>query len=171
MTQPSTSCLDIRKRDVDHRVEPSVRWGVSVRENFPERSRDMPAHALKPATELVKKSQSRYPNESDAYRRARNELLAEEIELRRHIERVAEQSRKLPPGGEVTRAYAFEGEQGPVTFVDLFGKKDTLVIFSYMFGSQRETPCPMCTSLMGSWDHKVPDIEQRVAFACVARAP
>ena len=131
----------------------------------------MPAHALKPATELVKKSQSRYPNESDAYRRARNELLAEEIELRRHIERVAEQRRKLPPGGEVTRAYAFEGEQGPVTFVDLFGKKNTLIIYSYMFGSQRETPCPMCTSLMGSWDHKVPDIEQRVAFACVARAP
>ena len=31
-----------------------------------------------------------YPNDSDDYRRARTALLAEEIELRRHIERVAE---------------------------------------------------------------------------------
>jgi len=40
-----------------------------------------------------------------------------------------------------------------------------------MFGPQRERPCPMCTSLMGSWELKVPDIEQRVALATVARSP
>jgi len=33
------------------------------------------------------------------YRAARNVLLAEEIELRRHIERVAAQRRALPIGG------------------------------------------------------------------------
>jgi hypothetical protein len=42
------------------------------------------------ATELAAKNEIRYPNESAAYRKARQELLAEEIELRRHIERVAE---------------------------------------------------------------------------------
>jgi predicted dithiol-disulfide oxidoreductase (DUF899 family) len=131
----------------------------------------MSARTLTPAIDLAKASRFRYPNESDDYRRARDALLAEEIELRRHIERVAEQRRKLPPGGEVAKAYGFVGEQGPVTFADLFRNKDTLVIYSYMFGPERETPCPMCTSLMGAWDHKVPDIEQRVAFACVARAP
>ena len=40
-----------------------------------------------------------------------------------------------------------------------------------MFGPKREKPCPMCTSLMGSWDHKVQDIEQRVALVCIARSP
>jgi predicted dithiol-disulfide oxidoreductase (DUF899 family) len=40
-----------------------------------------------------------------------------------------------------------------------------------MFGPQRERPCPMCTSLMAAWEHKVPDIEQRVALAMVARSP
>jgi predicted dithiol-disulfide oxidoreductase (DUF899 family) len=126
---------------------------------------------LTPAKELAKKHGARFPNESEAYRKARNALLAEEIELRRHIERVAEQRRQLPPGGELTREYRFQGPDGPVSLADLFGDKETLIIYSYMFGPQRERPCPMCTSLMGSWELKVPDIEQRVALVAVARSP
>ena len=43
----------------------------------------MSAHqVLTPASELARKNGVRFPNESDAYRRARDELLAEEIELR-----------------------------------------------------------------------------------------
>ena len=127
--------------------------------------------ALTPAIELAKKNKVRFPNESEEYRRAREALLAEEIELRRHIERVAEQRRALPPGGKVMKDYRFESERGPVGFADLFGDKQTLVIYSYMLGPQRERPCPMCTSLMGAWEEKVHDIEQRVAFAMMARSP
>jgi predicted dithiol-disulfide oxidoreductase (DUF899 family) len=126
---------------------------------------------LKPAAELAKASGIRFPNESAEYRRAREALLVEEIELRRHIERVAEQRRSLPPGGEVKKNYAFEGEQGPASFADLFGNKNTLVVYNYMFGPQRERPCPMCTSLLSAWDGEVPDIQQRVALAIVARSP
>ncbi len=100
------------------------------------------------AKELAARNRARFPNESADYRRARNALLAEEIELRRHIERVSELRRRLPPGGEVTKTYRFESENGPVTLADLFGDKNTLIIYSYMFGPQRERPCPMCTSLM-----------------------
>jgi predicted dithiol-disulfide oxidoreductase (DUF899 family) len=127
--------------------------------------------ALTPATELARKNKVRFPNESAEYRRARELLLVEEIELRRHIERVAAQRRQLPQGGEVTGDYRFEGEHGPVTLTDLLGDKQTLILYSYMFGPQRERPCPMCTSFMSSWEEKVPDIEQRVAFAMVARSP
>ncbi|RVL61746.1 DUF899 family protein [Sinorhizobium meliloti] len=123
------------------------------------------------AKELAARNRARLPNESADYRRARNALLAEEIELRRHIERVSELRRRLPPGGEVTKTYRFESENGPVTLADLFGDKNTLIIYSYMFGPQRERPCPMCTSLMAGWEGKVPDIEQRVALAMVARSP
>ena len=126
---------------------------------------------LTPAIELVKRNGVTFPNESDEYRRARDALLAEEIELRRHIERVAEQRRALPPGGEVTGDYRFEGEQGARDFAGLFGDKDTLVIYSYMFGPQRERPCPMCTSLLSSWNGEARDIGQRVALAVVARSP
>lgn len=116
--------------------------------------------ALAPASELAKKNGVRFPNESDEYRRARDALLAEEIELRRHIERGAEQRRALPPGGEVTKDYRFEGENGPVNFVDLFGDKQTLAVYSYMFGPERKKPCPMCTSLLSAWDGEARDVEQ-----------
>jgi predicted dithiol-disulfide oxidoreductase (DUF899 family) len=130
-----------------------------------------PVPPLVPATELAKRNGMTFPNESDEYRRARNALLAEEIELRRHIERVAELRRALPPGGEVTVDYRFQGEAGPLDLAGLFGDKPTLVVYSYMFGPQRERPCPMCTSLLGAWNGEARDIEQRVALAVVARSP
>lgn len=126
---------------------------------------------LQPAAELAKRNGVRFPNESDEYRRARDALLAEEIELRRHIERVAEQRRALPPGGEVTKDYRFDGENGPLGFADLFGGKQTLAVYSYMFGPGRERPCPMCTSLLSAWDGEAQDVEQRIALAVVARSP
>ena len=127
--------------------------------------------SLIPAADLVTSNTYRFPNESADYRAARNALLIEEIELRRHIERVAEMRRALPDGGEVTANYQFVGENGPVSFADLFGDKQTLVTYSYMFGPQRERPCPMCTSLLSAWDGEVPDITQRVALAVLARSP
>ncbi len=126
---------------------------------------------LVPAEELANKNRTRWPNESVEYRKARQALLIEEIELRRHIEQVAEQRRSLPPGGEVTQEYRFEGENGPVSLAGLFGGKQTLVIYSFMFGPQRERPCPMCTSLLGAWNGEARDIEQRVGLAVVARSP
>lgn len=126
--------------------------------------------AVTPARELAGKCQVRFPNESAEYRRARTALLAEEIDLRRHIERVAEQRRTLPPGG-VVKDYRFVGEAGPVSFNDLFGDKQTLVLYTYMYGPQRERPCPMCTSLLSAWDGEAQDIMQKVALAVVARSP
>ena len=131
----------------------------------------MEISTLAPAMDLAIKNGVTFPHESDEYRSARVALLAEEIELRRHIERVAEMRRALPPGGSVKKNYQFVGETGPVSFEELFGDKDTLVIYTYMFGPQRERPCPMCTSLLSSWDGETPDIMQRVAFAVTARSP
>jgi predicted dithiol-disulfide oxidoreductase (DUF899 family) len=122
-----------------------------------------------PASELAKYGY-RYPNENAEYRRARTALLAEEIELRRHIERVAAQRRALPPGGEVPEDYLFQGEQGPARLSDLFGDHSTLVTYSWMFGPKRERPCPMCTSLLSAYDGEMPDILQRVAFAVIAKS-
>jgi predicted dithiol-disulfide oxidoreductase (DUF899 family) len=126
---------------------------------------------LKAASDLAQKNGVCFPNESEAYRRARTALLAEEIELRRHIERVAEQRRDLPPGGSLSKDYRFAGESGPVAFSDLFGGKQTLAIYSYMYGPKRQQPCPMCTSLLSAWDGETADVEQRIALAVVARSP
>lgn len=126
---------------------------------------------LVPAEELVKTNKAHFPNESAAYRAARNALLAKEIELRRNLEAVAQLRRQLPPGGAVTKDYRFMGEAGPARFADLFGNKQTLIIYSYMFGPKRAAPCPSCTSFMGTWEEKLPDIEQRVSMVMTARSP
>lgn len=126
---------------------------------------------LKPASEMVRKNAAHVLNESEAYRRARDALLAEEIELRRHIVRVAEQRRALPPGGEVRQDYRFVGDAGPVGFEELFGDKDTLVIYSFMYGPQRKEGCPMCSSQLSAWEGISRHVKQRAAFVMVARSP
>lgn len=126
---------------------------------------------LVPAEELAAKSSRPFPNEPAEYRKAREALLAEEIKLRRQIWRVAELRRGLPPGCE-PKPYKFIDEAGKeVTLNDMFGPHDTLVTYLWMFGPQRERPCPMCTSFLGSLDIPTRDIEQRVSLAVLGRSP
>lgn len=132
---------------------------------------DAKTETLTPAADLARDNPVRFPNESAAYRAARTALLAEEIELRRHIERVAAQRRALPPGGEVRGDYRFETEDGPADFEALFRDKPTLGVYSYMFGPERERPCPMCTNLLGAWEGNAADLAQRISLVVVARSP
>jgi predicted dithiol-disulfide oxidoreductase (DUF899 family) len=131
----------------------------------------MSTNQLKSASDLARQNGVRFPNESADYRHARDALLAEEIELRRHIERVAEQRRALPLGGSVPKDYTFVGESGPVSFSGLFGDKQTLAVYSYMYGPKRAQPCPMCSSLMAAWDGESLDVEQRISLVMIARSP
>jgi predicted dithiol-disulfide oxidoreductase (DUF899 family) len=125
---------------------------------------------LKPAAELAALAKP-FPNDSADYREARKRLLAEEIELRRHTERVAEMRRALPLGGQ-PRDYRFQDENGgEVALADLFGRHDTLVTYFWMYGPQRKRPCPMCTSFIGSLDTPARDISQRVSIAILGRSP
>ena len=130
---------------------------------------------LKPAVELARVDPVRIPNESAEYRAARTALLAEEIELRRHIERVAAQRRALPPGGPVTGDYRFEGEDGPTGFAGLFGDKQTLAVYSYMFGPRARAPLPDVHQSLGRVGgqcgrHRPKDLARR-GRALADRAP
>jgi predicted dithiol-disulfide oxidoreductase (DUF899 family) len=127
--------------------------------------------ALVSANELAATNKSHFPNESAEYRKARNALLVEELELRRAIERVAAQRRALPAGGEIPKDFEFSGEKGPVRFSELFGDKDTLLIYSMMYGPKRKGPCPMCTSFLNSWNGTAINLRQRVAVVVTARSP
>lgn len=132
---------------------------------------DAAISSLVPAGTLASSSPIRFPGESADYRAARTALLAEEIELRRHIERVSAQRRALPAGPPVTGTYRFEGAEGPTDLAGLFGDKQTLAVYSFMFGPQRERACPMCTNLLSSWDGNAVDLDQRMSLVIVARSP
>jgi predicted dithiol-disulfide oxidoreductase (DUF899 family) len=118
----------------------------------------------------------KFPNESDAYRKARDELLRAEIALSDQTERVAEQRRKLPLGGRAKEDYVFEelagGKPRPVKLSELFASgKDTLFLYGFMFGPNAEHPCPMCTSFLDALDRQVDHISQRINVAVSARSP
>jgi predicted dithiol-disulfide oxidoreductase (DUF899 family) len=126
---------------------------------------------LVPAQQLARSAARPYPNDSAERVAAATALLAEEIELRRQIERVAAQRRALPPGG-VPPPYAFVDEDGAtVGLPDLFGAHDTLVTYFWMYGPARARPCPMCTSFVGALDTPARDLSQRVAVAILGRSP
>ncbi len=123
-----------------------------------------------PSLELAATNKTHHPNESAAYRAARNDLLREEIELRRHLEHVASKRRALPAGGEIPQDFQFVSESGLVRFSSLFGGKQTLMIYSMIYGPQRKAPCPMCTSFLSGWNGSAVNLRQRVAIAVTARS-
>jgi predicted dithiol-disulfide oxidoreductase (DUF899 family) len=137
----------------------------------------MPSKGKKPLHDV------RFPGESHQYRKAREALLKSEIDLRRQIEAVAAQRRKLPLGGLVPRDYTFEewdaGAKAPrpVLLSELFEDgKDTLFLYSFMFipGKAKlplEEGCPSCTAMIDGIDGAAPHIAQQINFAVVAKAP
>jgi predicted dithiol-disulfide oxidoreductase (DUF899 family) len=136
-----------------------------------------------------------FPNESPEYRVARNDLLRQELALRRQMETVAANLRMLPIGGEVPEDYEFDrigagGAPETVKLSELFRESDTLMIYHYMFprhtqddrpGPTRgamadvpldEGPCPSCTALIDMWEGTMPHFEGLGGnLAVVARAP
>jgi predicted dithiol-disulfide oxidoreductase (DUF899 family) len=132
----------------------------------------MATQPLAPAAELIKQRRARFPGEGDTYRAARAALLAEEIELRRHMTRLVEQRRALPPGPVVEKDYRFKDANGDeLGLRDLFGDKPTLVSYFWMYGPQRARPCPMCTNWLGAVNGNAADIKQRVALKIFGRSP
>jgi predicted dithiol-disulfide oxidoreductase (DUF899 family) len=136
-----------------------------------------------------------FPGESVEYRVARDRLLEQEIELRRHMERVAAARRQLPPGGVVPEDYVFQGVDSDavpteVRLSQLFGPgRDSLVIYSMMFprdpGDDRpgprggrtarlpiqESPCPSCTALVDQLDGAAEHVSQVVNLVVIAKSP
>jgi predicted dithiol-disulfide oxidoreductase (DUF899 family) len=125
-----------------------------------------------PAEDLAARRRPRIKGESQAYAQARQALLAEEIKLRRHIEALAAQRRALPPGPLVKKDYRFTDPTGSeVGLADIFGDKDVLLTYFWMYGPQRSRPCPMCTNFLGPLDANAANLEQRVAVAVFGRSP
>jgi predicted dithiol-disulfide oxidoreductase (DUF899 family) len=137
-----------------------------------------------------------FPNESAEHRAARNQLLDQEIALRRQVEAVAAARRALPPGGLVPTDYVFQGlgqDQTPtaIRLSELFAPgRDTLITYNYMFPraaqdprplpgdgaiaemAKAESPCPSCTAFLDGLDGAAQHIEGLgFNLVVIAKAP
>jgi predicted dithiol-disulfide oxidoreductase (DUF899 family) len=84
--------------------------------------------------------------------------------------------RALPPGGEVPQDYVFErigafSRPEPARLSELFGPHDALIVYSYMYGPERELPCPGCTHLLDAIEGAARHIGQLAALHVVAKSP
>lgn len=117
----------------------------------------------------------RLPNESAAYRAAREVLLQEEAKLRAQCERVAAMRRALPPGGAPTVDYAFTelagGEERTVQLSELFAPgRDSLIAYNFMYGPRQPTPCPMCSSFLDGVNGQATHLTQRANLVVIGRS-
>lgn len=123
----------------------------------------------------------RFPGESADYRRARDELLVAEIDLRRRLEEVAALRRQLPVGGALVQDYEFEEGATDlddtrtvrrVKFSELFERANaSLVVYSFMYGPKMAHACPSCTSILDSLNGTAPHATQRINLVVVAKSP
>ena len=113
----------------------------------------------------------KYPNESSDYRAARDDLLTEEIELRRRAARVSDLGRALPLGGVLKEYYVFQNLSGEnMKLSELFSDKSpNLLIYGFMYKPGGDA-CPVCTSLLDGLNGSAPHIKQNLNFAVVAKA-
>ena len=121
-------------------------------------------------------SELRYPNESQEYRDAREALLKDEKELIDKVNSVAARRRAMPLGGQLKEDYVFQwandGKLGKrVNFSDLFEDKNTLLLYSWMFGPNWDKPCLSCTSLIDGFDRSWYQVTRDTAFVAIAKAP
>src|SRR6202166_970442 len=126
--------------------------------------------------EEPKMSEVRYPNESREYRDARDLLLKEEKELIDKVKSVAARRRTLPLGGQLKEDYVFQwandGKIGKsVKFSELFADKNTLLLYSFMYGPNWDNPCPSCTSLVDGFDRTWYQVAQDAALFAIAKRP
>ncbi len=111
-------------------------------------------------------------NESDEYRRAREELRRAELDLIDHVERVAELRRRLADD-TVVEDYEFievtNGER--VRLSELFSAPGrALVLYHLMYGKAQSEPCPLCTMWIDGYNAVAPHVMQNADFAVIAAA-
>jgi predicted dithiol-disulfide oxidoreductase (DUF899 family) len=58
-----------------------------------------------------------------------------------------------------------------VKMSELFGPHDTLILYSFMYGPERDLPCPGCTHLLDGIDGAARHVGERAALHIVAKSP
>jgi predicted dithiol-disulfide oxidoreductase (DUF899 family) len=107
----------------------------------------------------------------DEWLAARKQHLAREKELTRLRDRVSAERRNLPCV-KVDKPYVFEGPDGKESLADLFGGRNQLIVYHFMFGPEWKEGCPSCSFVADHIDGALPHLAARdVTLVVVSRAP
>jgi predicted dithiol-disulfide oxidoreductase (DUF899 family) len=105
----------------------------------------------------------------EEWQAARADLLAEEKELTRALDRLAAKRRRLP-AVRVDASYTFDGPDGSHTLLDLFGDQTQLAVYQFMDNGPGAF-CPGCTHLTNNVTDLDGLLGTGVAWATVSDMP
>jgi predicted dithiol-disulfide oxidoreductase (DUF899 family) len=107
----------------------------------------------------------------EEWQAARDQLLLREKEHTRTADQLARQRRELP-WLRVDKEYTLHTADGPRTLAELFDGRSQLVIYHFMFGSDYDAGCPVCSSIADSFAGVVEHLKAcDVTMMCVSQAP
>jgi predicted dithiol-disulfide oxidoreductase (DUF899 family) len=98
-------------------------------------------------------------------------FMAKEKEFTRLRDELSRQRRQLP-WEKVEKEYIFDGPNGRQSLADLFGGRNQLVVYHFMFGPSWSEGCPSCSYLADHFDGPAFHLPHRdVTLAAISRAP
>jgi predicted dithiol-disulfide oxidoreductase (DUF899 family) len=103
------------------------------------------------------------------WRAALDGLRAKEKEHTRASDALAAERRRLPRV-RVEKDYVFEGPDGPVGLLDLFGGRRQLLLYNFMLGPNQEEGCDGCSMVVDQIPHLAHLHARDTSFALVSRA-
>jgi predicted dithiol-disulfide oxidoreductase (DUF899 family) len=107
----------------------------------------------------------------DEWVKERIALLAEEKDLTHRRDALASKVRDLP-WVKVDKSYTFDGPKGKVSLADLFGDKNQLVVYHFMFDPTWSQGCKSCSFIADHYNPLVVHLAHRdIAFVTVSKAP
>lgn len=99
------------------------------------------------------------------------QLQKEEIDLRDHLERVAQMRRGLGPGPVIGADYRLsDANDRKVHLSQLFGAKDELIVYHFMYAPDDNEPCPMCNMWADGLDAVEPHVSDRATIVLIGKA-
>ncbi|HYD01881.1 MAG TPA: thioredoxin family protein [Phycisphaerales bacterium] len=98
-------------------------------------------------------------------------LLAEEKDLTRRRDALAAKVRELP-WVKVEKAYTFDSPSGKKTLADLFGSRNQLIVYHFMFDPSWSQGCMSCSFVADHYNNIVVHLAHRdISLVTVAKAP
>jgi predicted dithiol-disulfide oxidoreductase (DUF899 family) len=107
---------------------------------------------------------------SEEWRAKRIALLKREKDVTHENDRVAAERRRLPMV-RIEKNYVFDTANGKRSLRELFGERQQLIIYHFMFDPKWEKGCPGCTGYVSALGDLSMLEERNTTFALISRAP
>lgn len=106
----------------------------------------------------------------EAWRAWRVAHLEKEKALTRELDRLRAERRRLPMV-KLDKPYVFEGPQGQVSLLQLFGGARQLIVYHFMFAPDWQRGCPGCTGFVDAIGSLSMLQERNTHLVLISRAP